>query len=145
MFLFSWQRLAAGVFAHVLLTFFFFNFLFLRSLSGLPGKLRLFLRCSSGLPGEFRQQLFLQGLSGLPGKPCHQSFSCGARLACPESSVNHPLFGQNERLFLSTLIRKKSTDMARSRRRRRWRVSGRPRRNFSIFLLGCASRFFILL
>ncbi len=60
------------------------------------------------------------------------SFSCRAHLACPESSANDPVFGENRApIFFSTISStKRPPDIVRSRRQR-WPVSGHPPRNFS--------------
>ncbi len=39
--------------------------------------------------------LFLRSFSGVPGKLRQQSSSCRAHLACPEGSANNSLFGEN--------------------------------------------------
>ncbi len=77
MVLFSWQRLAAGVFAHVLSFFFFFLISFsCRAHLACPES-SVTIPIPAGLIWPVRralsQFLFLQGSSGLPGELCQQS------------------------------------------------------------------------
>ncbi len=141
---YSWQRLAAGAFAHVLFLFICVFKLFIGFIRGKGCRpealltfdfIVFFFYFLAELIWPARKApltiLFPAGFVRPARRTLPKSFSCRAHLACPESSANNPLFGKNPApvLFDPLGLQRITTDIVRSRRRR-WRVFGHPRRVF---------------